>query len=119
MSRVVSACQIFRDISAKGAHTIVYLASSPDVANTTEQYFYSPCRYAVAGGPRRPNRFIALAAQRDIGRHEKGAVIGSSVQLFDPFGLDAVPAMGAKANGRSRNYPGTDTSATSSYVGRL
>jgi hypothetical protein len=34
------ACQVFRDISCQGAQTIVYLASSPDVAKMTGRYFY-------------------------------------------------------------------------------
>jgi NAD(P)-dependent dehydrogenase (short-subunit alcohol dehydrogenase family) len=34
------ACQFFAISPAKGAETIVYLASSPDIAETTGQYFY-------------------------------------------------------------------------------
>ena len=40
MSRVVWLAKFFAISPAKGAQTIVYLASSPDVANTTGQYFY-------------------------------------------------------------------------------
>jgi NAD(P)-dependent dehydrogenase (short-subunit alcohol dehydrogenase family) len=40
MSRVVWIAKFFAISPAKGAQTIVYLASSPDVAKTTGQYFY-------------------------------------------------------------------------------
>ncbi len=40
MSRVVWLAKFFAISPARGAQTIVYLASSPDVANTTGQYFY-------------------------------------------------------------------------------
>ena len=40
MSRVVWLAKFFAISPAKGAETIVYLASSPDVAETTGQYFY-------------------------------------------------------------------------------
>ena len=40
MSRIVWFAKFFAVSPAKGAETIVYLASSPDVAKTTGQYFY-------------------------------------------------------------------------------
>ena len=40
MSRIVWLAKFFAISPAKGAQTIVYLASSPDVAKTTGQYFY-------------------------------------------------------------------------------
>ena len=40
MSRLVWLAKFFAIPPAKGAETIVYLASSPDVAETTGQYFY-------------------------------------------------------------------------------
>jgi NAD(P)-dependent dehydrogenase (short-subunit alcohol dehydrogenase family) len=40
MSRVVWLAKLFAISPAKGAQTIVYLASSPDVAKTTGLYFY-------------------------------------------------------------------------------
>jgi NAD(P)-dependent dehydrogenase (short-subunit alcohol dehydrogenase family) len=40
MSRVVWLAKFFAISPAKGAQTIIYLASSPDVARTTGQYFY-------------------------------------------------------------------------------
>ena len=40
MSRVVWLAKFFAISPARGAQTIVYLASSSDVANTTGQYFY-------------------------------------------------------------------------------
>jgi NAD(P)-dependent dehydrogenase (short-subunit alcohol dehydrogenase family) len=40
MSRVVWLAKSFAISPARGAQTIVYLASSPDVAKTTGQYFY-------------------------------------------------------------------------------
>jgi NAD(P)-dependent dehydrogenase (short-subunit alcohol dehydrogenase family) len=40
MSRVVWLAKFFAMSPAKGAQTIVYLASSPDVAKTTGKYFY-------------------------------------------------------------------------------
>jgi NAD(P)-dependent dehydrogenase (short-subunit alcohol dehydrogenase family) len=40
MSRVVWLAKFFATSPARGAETIVYLASSPDVENTTGQYFY-------------------------------------------------------------------------------
>ena len=71
MSRIVWLAKFFAISPAKGAETIVYLASSPDVAKTTGQYFYeSVPAIAVVVGPGRPICSIALAAQRGIGRHE-------------------------------------------------
>jgi NAD(P)-dependent dehydrogenase (short-subunit alcohol dehydrogenase family) len=40
MSRIVWLAKFFAISPAKGAETIVYLASSPDVTKTTGQYFY-------------------------------------------------------------------------------
>jgi NAD(P)-dependent dehydrogenase (short-subunit alcohol dehydrogenase family) len=40
MSHIVRLAKFFAISPAKGAQTIVYLASSPDVAKTTGQYFY-------------------------------------------------------------------------------
>src|SRR6202035_5249373 len=40
MPRVVSLAKFFAISPARGAQTIVYLASSPDVAKPTRQYFY-------------------------------------------------------------------------------
>jgi NAD(P)-dependent dehydrogenase (short-subunit alcohol dehydrogenase family) len=40
MSRAVSLAKFFAISPARGAQTIVYLASSPNVANATGQYFY-------------------------------------------------------------------------------
>jgi NAD(P)-dependent dehydrogenase (short-subunit alcohol dehydrogenase family) len=40
MSRLVWLAKFFAISPAKGAETMVYLASSPDVAETTGQYFY-------------------------------------------------------------------------------
>ena len=74
MSRIVWLAKFFAVSPAKGAETIVYLASSPDVAKTTGQYFYESRRYPVVAGPGRPIRSVALAAQRGTGRHERLAV---------------------------------------------
>ena len=43
MSQVIRVAKLFAISSEKGAETIVYLASSPEVANVTGQYFYK-CR---------------------------------------------------------------------------
>ncbi len=43
ISRFVGLAKLFAIAPAKGAETIVYLASSPEVATTTGQYFYK-CR---------------------------------------------------------------------------
>ena len=40
MSRIVGFAKLFAISPTRGAETIVYLASSPDVAKTTGQYFY-------------------------------------------------------------------------------
>jgi len=40
MSRVVWVAKFFAISPARGAQTIVYLASSPDAAKTTGKYFY-------------------------------------------------------------------------------
>ena len=70
MSRIVWLAKFFAVSPAKGAETIVYLASSPDVAKTTGQYFYEfPTRYPVVAGPGRPICTIALAAQCSTGWH--------------------------------------------------
>jgi len=42
MSRIVWLAKFFAISPTRGAETIVYLASSPDVAKTTGQYFYKP-----------------------------------------------------------------------------
>ena len=71
MSWVVWIAKSFAIPPAKGAQTIIYLASSPDVAKTTGKYFYEfSAGPPVSGGSRRPICLIALAAQRGIGRHK-------------------------------------------------
>ena len=56
---------------ARGAETIVYLASSPDAPHDHRALLLRvPPDHAVGGGTRRPICFVAVAAQRSIGRHE-------------------------------------------------
>ncbi|HEY0749127.1 MAG TPA: SDR family oxidoreductase [Steroidobacteraceae bacterium] len=59
LSRVVRLAKIFAISPEKGAQTIVYLASSPDVANISGEYFYQ-CRPAV---PTQGGRDDAAAAR--------------------------------------------------------
>jgi retinol dehydrogenase 12 len=46
LSRVVSIAKLFAIPPEKGAETIVYLASSPEVAKMSGEYFYK-CRPAT------------------------------------------------------------------------
>jgi hypothetical protein len=60
---------------AEGVETIVYLASSPDVATTTGQYFYE-CLPTTPSLPARDDRSALLLRQRSAllaGMKENGA----------------------------------------------
>lgn len=66
--------QIFCDIAC-GGETMVYLASSPDVATTTEQYFYK-CVPTTPSLPARNDRSALLLWQRSAvlaGMKENGS----------------------------------------------
>jgi NAD(P)-dependent dehydrogenase (short-subunit alcohol dehydrogenase family) len=53
ISRLVWLAKFFAMSPAKGAETIIYRASSPDVAETTGQYFYKyPCLLRHRRGPK-------------------------------------------------------------------
>ena len=54
---------------AEGAETIVYLASSQDVATTTGQYYYK-CLPSTPSPQARDDRSASLLWQRGVGRHE-------------------------------------------------
>jgi hypothetical protein len=57
------ARQVFAISPAKGAETIVYLASSPDVATTTGQYYYK-CLSTMLSAPAWDDRSALLLWQR-------------------------------------------------------
>jgi NAD(P)-dependent dehydrogenase (short-subunit alcohol dehydrogenase family) len=63
MSRVVWLAKFFAISPAKGAQTIVYLASSPDVAKTTGQYFNESVP-AIPSSSARDDRSALLLWQR-------------------------------------------------------
>jgi NAD(P)-dependent dehydrogenase (short-subunit alcohol dehydrogenase family) len=63
MSRVVWLAKFFAISPAKGAQTIVHLASSPDVAKTTGQYFYESVP-AIPSPSARDDRSALLLWQR-------------------------------------------------------
>ena len=85
ISRLVRFAKCFAISPAKGAETIIYLASSPDMAETTGQYFYR-CATTMPsqGGPGRAFCFIALAAQRGIGRNERITRSNTTLPLDAP-----------------------------------
>jgi NAD(P)-dependent dehydrogenase (short-subunit alcohol dehydrogenase family) len=75
ISRLFWFAKFFATSPAKGAETIVYLASSPDVATTTGQYFYK-CLPTTPSAPARDDRSALLLWQRSAalaGLKEKGA----------------------------------------------
>jgi NAD(P)-dependent dehydrogenase (short-subunit alcohol dehydrogenase family) len=59
MSRFVSLAKLFAISPVEGAQTIVYLASSPEVADVSGQYFYK-CRPITPSAPALDDR-VALA----------------------------------------------------------
>jgi NAD(P)-dependent dehydrogenase (short-subunit alcohol dehydrogenase family) len=63
MSRIVWLAKFFAISPAKGARTIVYLASSPDVAKTTGQYFYESI-WAIPSPAAQDNQAASLLWQR-------------------------------------------------------
>jgi NAD(P)-dependent dehydrogenase (short-subunit alcohol dehydrogenase family) len=63
MSRVVWLAKFFAISPTRGAQTIVYLASSPDVAKTTGQYFYESVR-AIPSPSAQDDRSALLLWQR-------------------------------------------------------
>jgi NAD(P)-dependent dehydrogenase (short-subunit alcohol dehydrogenase family) len=63
MSRVVWLAKFFAISPAKGAQTIIYLASSPDVAKTTGQYFNESVP-AIPSSSARDDRSALLLWQR-------------------------------------------------------
>jgi len=62
LSRLVWLAKFFAISPAKGAETIVYLASSPEVAETTGQYFYN-CRPATPSPSAQDDRSALLLWQ--------------------------------------------------------
>jgi hypothetical protein len=71
ISRFVGLAKLLAISPANGAETIVYLASSPEIAAITGQYFYK-CRpiCAFARSTERQNRKLIVGAQRRIGGPE-------------------------------------------------
>jgi NAD(P)-dependent dehydrogenase (short-subunit alcohol dehydrogenase family) len=65
ISGLVSLAKFFAISPAKGAETIVYLASSPDVAKTTGQYFYESVP-AIASSQAQDDRSALLLWQRSV-----------------------------------------------------
>jgi hypothetical protein len=68
--------KLFAISPAEGAETIVYLASSPDVATTTGQYFYK-CLPTTPSSQARDDRSALLLWQRSAvfaGIKENGAL---------------------------------------------
>jgi hypothetical protein len=63
ISRLFWFAKFFATSPAKGAETIVYLASSPDVATTTGQYFYKSLP-TTPSAPARDDRSALLLWQR-------------------------------------------------------
>src|SRR4029077_13774990 len=63
LSPLVWLAKTFAISPAEGAKTIVYLASSPEVAQTTGQYFYK-CRPAAPSPPAQDDRSALLLWQR-------------------------------------------------------
>ena len=63
MSHIVRLAKFFAISPAKGAQTIVYLASSPDVAKTTGQYFYESIP-AIPSRAAQDDRAASLLWQR-------------------------------------------------------
>jgi NAD(P)-dependent dehydrogenase (short-subunit alcohol dehydrogenase family) len=76
ISRLLWLAKFFAISPAKGAETIVYLASSPEVASTTGQYFYK-CLLTTPSSPARDDRSALLLWQRSAilaGITENGAL---------------------------------------------
>ena len=63
IAHLIWLAKFFAISPAQGAETIVYLASSPDVATTTGQYFYK-CLPATPSAPARNDRSALLLWQR-------------------------------------------------------
>ena len=66
ISRFVRFAKCFAISPAKGAETIIYLASSPDMAETTGQYFYRCARLCRRG---RPRTSVLLYCSGSAARH--------------------------------------------------
>ena len=73
ISRLTWLAKFFAISPAEGAQTIIYLASSPEVADVTGKYFYK-CRSITpsAAGVGRSCGFGIVAAQCGFGRYAKG-----------------------------------------------
>ena len=63
ISRFVGLAKLFAISPANGAETIVYLASSPEIAAITGQYFYK-CRPIAPSQAARDNRAALLLWER-------------------------------------------------------
>jgi NAD(P)-dependent dehydrogenase (short-subunit alcohol dehydrogenase family) len=75
IAHLLRLAKFFAISPTKGAETIVYLASSPDVATTTGQYFYK-CLPATPSAPARDDRSALLLWQRSTvlaGMKDNGA----------------------------------------------
>jgi short-subunit dehydrogenase len=75
IARLLWLAKFFAISPAEGAETIVYLASSPDVATTTGQYYYK-CLPTTPSSATRDDRSALLLWQRSaalVGMKETGA----------------------------------------------
>jgi NAD(P)-dependent dehydrogenase (short-subunit alcohol dehydrogenase family) len=74
LSRLVWLAKFFAISPAKGAETIVYLASSPDIVETTGQYFYKSVPTTPSSWAQ-DDRSALLLWQRGLGRHKGIALL--------------------------------------------
>ena len=75
ISRMPWLAKFFAISPAGGAQTIIYLASSPEVANVTGKYFYK-CRPTTLSAP-------ALDDRAALALWERSAVIGRYEEIAD------------------------------------
>jgi len=78
MSRLVRLAKFFAVTPAKGAETLIYLASSPDVAEIAGQYFYKSVP-TIPSACAQDDRSALLLRQRSFGRHEGIVVLDLSL----------------------------------------
>ena len=83
ISRMAWLAKFFAISPAEGAQTIIYLASSPEVANVTGQYFYK-CRPTTPSAPALDDRAALALWERSAASGGCGGIAGELSYAYRP-----------------------------------
>ena len=109
ISRLAWLAKFFAISPAEGAQTIIYLASSPEVANVTGQYFEVVRPRWSKGGVERPRRLGIVGAQCGSGRYglkrSKAALAAALARHPIQSGAVEVTRVALKAQSAFTHWP--------------